>query len=102
MISPATSTEARLTRWRIAFTGLRPGEKLHEELFHGAETLEETEIPAIHRAHPRTADRALIERGLDELEAAARARRTPATVEILARMVPEYEGDPAVTEARGG
>lgn len=76
----------------IAFTGLRPGEKLHEELFHGAETLEATEIPAIRRAHPRTADRALIERGLDELEAAARSRQTAATMEILGRMVPEYEG----------
>ncbi|MFX4220248.1 MAG: polysaccharide biosynthesis protein [Thalassobaculum sp.] len=77
---------------QIAFTGLRPGEKLHEELFHGAETLEATEIPAIRRAHPRTADRALIERGLDELEAAARSRQTAATMEILGRMVPEYEG----------
>lgn len=76
----------------IAFTGLRPGEKLHEELFHGAETLEETEIPAIRRAHPRTADRALIERGLDELEAAARSRQTAATMDTLGRMVPEYEG----------
>ncbi|MCR9072263.1 MAG: polysaccharide biosynthesis protein [Alphaproteobacteria bacterium] len=79
----------------IAFTGLRPGEKLHEELFHGAETLEPTEIPAIRRAHPRTADRALIERGLDELEAAARARQTAATMETLGRMVPEYEGGTA-------
>lgn len=77
---------------QIAFTGLRPGEKLHEELFHGAETLEATEIPAIRRAHPRTADRALIERGLDELEVAARSRQTAATMEILGRMVPEYEG----------
>jgi O-antigen biosynthesis protein WbqV len=77
----------------IAFTGLRPGEKLHEELFHGAETLEETAIPAIRRARPRTADRSLILRGLDELEAAARARRTAATMEILGRMVPEYEGE---------
>lgn len=85
----------------ITFTGLRPGEKLHEELFHGAETLEDTAIPAIHRAHPRTADRALIERGLDELEAVARARRAPATIEILGRMVPEYEGGTAAATRAG-
>lgn len=86
----------------IAFTGLRPGEKLHEELFHGAETLEATEIPAIRRAHPRTADRALIERGLDELEAAARVRQAPATMEVLGRMVPEYEGGAAKAVAAEG
>jgi len=87
----------------IVFTGLRPGEKLHEELFHGAETLEETAVPSIHRAHPRTADRALIERGLDELEAAARARQTAATVDALARMVPEYEGaGQSATRVTGG
>lgn len=86
----------------IAFTGLRPGEKLHEELFHGAETLEATEIPAIRRAHPRTADRALIERGLDELEAAARARQSVATMEVLGRMVPEYEGGAAKAVAAEG
>lgn len=86
----------------IAFTGLRPGEKLHEELFHGAETLEATEIPAIRRAHPRTADRALIERGLDELEAAARSRQMGATVEILGRMVPEYESGAATVVAVKG
>lgn len=86
----------------IAFTGLRPGEKLHEELFHGAETLEATEVPAIRRAHPRTADRALIERGLDELEAAARARQSAATMEVLGRMVPEYEGGTAKAVAAEG
>ncbi|SDG09328.1 MULTISPECIES: polysaccharide biosynthesis protein [Thalassobaculum] len=87
---------------QIAFTGLRPGEKLHEELFHGAETLEATEIPAIRRAHPRTADHALIERGLDELEAAARSRQMVATVEILGRMVPEYESGTAKVVAAEG
>ena len=76
----------------IMFTGLRPGEKLHEELFHGGEALEPTSIPAIRRARPRTADRALIERGLDELEASARARTSQSTTEVLARLVPEYEG----------
>ena len=75
---------------RITFTGLRPGEKLYEELFHDAEALEPTAIPALRRARPRTTDLALLARGLDELEAAARSRDTPATQRTLARLVPEY------------
>ena len=74
----------------IQFTGLRPGEKLYEELFHGGEALEPTAIPAIRRATPRTADLVLLARGLDELEAAARARRTVQTRAALSRLVPEY------------
>jgi FlaA1/EpsC-like NDP-sugar epimerase len=75
---------------RITFTGLRPGEKLYEELFHDAEALEPTAIPALRRARPRTTDLALLARGLDELEAAARSRDTAATQRTLARLVPEY------------
>jgi len=75
---------------RIEFTGLRPGEKLYEELFHDAEALEPTPVPALRRARPRTTDIALMARGLDELEAAARDRDTAATLRILSKLVPEY------------
>ncbi|NQW12374.1 MAG: polysaccharide biosynthesis protein, partial [Alphaproteobacteria bacterium] len=85
----------------IEFTGLRPGEKLYEELFHGGEALEATAIPAIRRATPRTADLALLARGLDELEAAARARHTEQTRAVLGRLVPEYvAGDATPTAGR--
>jgi len=82
---------------RIVFTGLRPGEKLYEELFHDAEALEPTAVPTLRRARPRTTDLALLARGLDELEAAARSRDTAATKRILSRLVPEYA--PAAVEA---
>ena len=85
---------------RIAFTGLRPGEKLYEELFHGAEALEPTPVPALRRARPRITDLALLARGLDELEAAARARDTAQTLRILSRLVPEYAPPVADAAAR--
>jgi O-antigen biosynthesis protein WbqV len=75
---------------KIEFTGLRPGEKLHEELFHPAEPLMPTANPAIRLAAPRTADYAMLARALDELEENARLRRQERVIQLLERMVPEY------------
>jgi FlaA1/EpsC-like NDP-sugar epimerase len=75
---------------RIEFIGLRPGEKLHEELFHPAEPLIATENPAIRLAAPRTADYAMLARSIDELEDHARSRHEERVLQILERQVPEY------------
>ncbi|MBM3531790.1 MAG: polysaccharide biosynthesis protein [Alphaproteobacteria bacterium] len=77
---------------KIAFKGLRPGEKLHEELFHDQEDLIPTERPGIMLARPRTVDLAILARALDEVEDAARHRRTADTLSQLGRLVPEYNG----------
>jgi FlaA1/EpsC-like NDP-sugar epimerase len=74
----------------IEFIGLRPGEKLREELFHPAEPLMPTENPTIRLAAPRTADYAMLARSIDELEENARARREERVLQILERLVPEY------------
>src|SRR5215471_16727610 len=74
----------------IEFIGLRPGEKLHEELFHPAEPLVPTANPAIRLAAPRTADYAMLARSVDELEQHARLRREDRVLELLERLVPEY------------
>jgi O-antigen biosynthesis protein WbqV len=74
----------------IEYIGLRPGEKLHEELFHPAEPLMPTENPAIRLAAPRTADYAMLVRSIDELEETARSRREERVLQILERLVPEY------------
>jgi FlaA1/EpsC-like NDP-sugar epimerase len=75
---------------KIEFIGLRPAEKLHEELFHRAEPLMPTRSPAIRLAAPRTADYAVLARSIDELEEHARARREERVLQLLERLVPEY------------
>ena len=75
---------------KIEFVGLRPGEKLHEELFHPDEPLMATDSPAIQLAAPRTADYAVLARSIAELEEAARDRREERMMQLLELLVPEY------------
>jgi FlaA1/EpsC-like NDP-sugar epimerase len=87
----------------IEFVGLRPGEKLHEELFHPAEPLLPTASAAIRLAAPRTADYAMLARSIDELEEIARARRGERALQFLERLVPEYRrGAPGPRAAASG
>ncbi|HLJ22168.1 MAG TPA: nucleoside-diphosphate sugar epimerase/dehydratase [Stellaceae bacterium] len=75
---------------RIEFIGLRPGEKLHEELFYADEALAPTRIPSIRLASPRSLDAAALAPLLNMLAEAARERRSERALEVLARLVPEF------------
>jgi O-antigen biosynthesis protein WbqV len=83
----------------IRFIGLRPGEKLHEALFHAAEAPVPTKNPALRLAAPRTADYAVMARSIDELEEQARAGNEARVLALLERLVPEYRR--AATPDRG-
>ena len=74
----------------IAFTGLRPGEKLQEELLHAGEDLLPTSNPNLRLAHPRTADLPLLQRALDEIDEACRTGKQELALSMLQRLVPEY------------
>mgnify|MGYP001052919647 FL=1 len=87
---------------RIEFTGLRPGEKLNEELFHAGEALQPTVAKGILLASPRAADYAILARGIDELETAARAGRIDAVLSALKRLVPEYGANESAAAAQLG
>jgi O-antigen biosynthesis protein WbqV len=74
----------------IRFTGLRPGEKLHEELFHGKEPPVPTGFPGLLMASPRTADPAIVGRAIDEIAATCRGGQARLTLTLLGRLVPEF------------
>ncbi len=76
---------------RIDFVGLRPGEKLFEELVGNDETTEASDVAAIQRVVRSApldgpAIRALIDRGID----AACAGRDADVIEVLRALVPTY------------
>jgi FlaA1/EpsC-like NDP-sugar epimerase len=75
----------------VRFTGLRPGEKLFEEMFHGREPPAPTEYPGLLMAKPRTADAAIVGRAIEEIAAACRAGQQRQALGLLSRMVPEFE-----------
>lgn len=77
---------------RVAFVGLRPGEKLYEELFHTAEELKPTEVPGVLIAMPRIAGLADLLAALDRLEQAARSGSRGAALAELRHLVPEFSG----------
>ncbi len=76
----------------IVFTGIREGEKLHEELFHGEERPEPTVHGKILRATHRPADPGRLSAVLDELAAACHSFDREALREALATLVPEMAG----------
>jgi len=75
----------------IVFTGLRPGEKLFEEIFHGAEPPISTDSKGILLAAPRLVDRDYLVQALDSIEGFARAHDAQAAVAVLRELVPEYQ-----------
>mgnify|MGYP001502790726 CR=1 FL=1 len=79
---------------KIAFTGLRPGEKLREELLHAQEDLVPTGAKSILLASPRTSDLKLLARAFDDMERHARAGATPEALALLKHLVPEYRPTP--------
>jgi len=83
---------------QIVYTGLRPGEKLFEELFHELEPYEKTEHEKILLAHPRQADWDVLSAELRAAERAVLRYDTKALKQILLRLVPELAKTPISTK----
>ncbi len=79
----------------IEYTGLRPGEKMAEELFHENEPLSDTSVAGLQRATSRPADLAMLQEQIARLCAAAGARDSEATLVEIGVIVPEFRSHAA-------
>ncbi|MCD0421253.1 polysaccharide biosynthesis protein [Rubrivivax sp. JA1024] len=79
----------------IVFTGVRPGERLHEILFAEHEPTTDIGIPGIMAACPNELPLPTLHQGLAALEAAVVAGRHDEVVAILKGAVPEFRIEPA-------
>ena len=82
---------------KIEFTGIRPGEKLYEEIFHGEEAPVPTVQPGVLLAKPRLVAIAEVEAAFKRLTDACRAGDLQTAANIVTDLVPEFTG--AIAEA---
>ncbi|MBO7314566.1 MAG: polysaccharide biosynthesis protein [Alistipes sp.] len=76
---------------KIEYTGLRPGEKLYEEVLSNAENTEATDHDRIRVAKVREYNYDDAVKVADELESLARAVEIPTMVRLMTRTVPEFK-----------
>jgi FlaA1/EpsC-like NDP-sugar epimerase len=75
---------------KIEFTGLRPGEKLFEEIFHGKEAPVPTVCPGVLLAAPRTTAYEQLANTLQEIEEACATGNTQNARAAIEHAVPEF------------
>ena len=76
---------------KIEYTGLRPGEKLYEEVLATAENTLPTDHDRINIAKVREYDYDDAQKVVDELETLSRAVVIPDMVQLMKRAVPEFK-----------
>ena len=76
---------------RIMYTGLRPGEKLYEEVLSDKENTKETPHPKIHVAQVREYEYSEVAPRIDRLSELAIAVQIPEMVKEMKAMVPEFK-----------
>jgi FlaA1/EpsC-like NDP-sugar epimerase len=79
---------------QIVFTGMRPGEKLHEELFYDSEVRLSTPLAKVMRAQSQLPAWQLLSRRLQELQIAAYDHDGDRIRAKLKQIVPEYQWTP--------
>jgi FlaA1/EpsC-like NDP-sugar epimerase len=81
---------------RITFTGLRPGEKLFEELKLDGEGVRPTSHSKIRVLNGGDVQFEQVRAWLEELSSAVERRSVHGVVSSLARIVPEYHPSPSI------
>jgi len=89
---------------QIVFTGLRPGEKLHEELMSAIESTIPTSVEKLNIVQTDEVDGAAVQQGVERLLAAAKRSDASASLAALRALVPEcvapLRGMPVATTTR--
>jgi FlaA1/EpsC-like NDP-sugar epimerase len=75
---------------KLTFTGLRPGEKLHEEVFHAGEMAYPTQHPRICAARLEAPNGHRIQRKLRELARMLPYADDSTLIKFLQQVIPEY------------
>jgi len=83
----------------VVFTRLRPGEKLHEELFHAHEIREGHTEEGYVVASPRVIEWHLLNRTFDEIAACAAREDRARAIELLTHAIPETRNGAAPAPA---
>ena len=84
----------------MSYIGLRPGEKLYEELFHESEKLAGTTHPKILLANSRSVDFAQLEQALEKLTTACAANDEQQIYGHLVELVPEHQSSLSIDADR--
>lgn len=82
----------------IVYTGLRPGEKLYEEVLKDSERTKPTFHPKIRIAAVREYDYPTVERQIEQLDAVSKEYDDLKTVALMKKMVPEYRSNHSIYE----
>lgn len=85
---------------KINFIGLRPGEKMYEELFDTSEQRTVTDSAQILAAISQPIDGAVLRRSVVNIEECARKGDDMAVIRLLQTIVPGYTGDPEAGHPR--
>jgi O-antigen biosynthesis protein WbqV len=79
---------------KIRYTGIRPGEKLYEELFYEEETVERTTYEDIVQAWAKNTDIEKLTKQIDTLINACQSHQKKKVVNLLLKLVPQYQKEP--------
>lgn len=82
----------------IVYTGLRPGEKLYEELLNDAENTLPTHHPQIMKASIQQRDHELVSHMIDDLVNAFSAQVNETIVRKMKTLVPDYKSNNSIFE----
>jgi FlaA1/EpsC-like NDP-sugar epimerase len=92
MIREATaSAESDAKQIEIVFTGLRPGDKLSEDLLSSSEIAEPTSHPKLRRISGPTSTAKFLDSSITLISGKVHSRDLPALIDAIRSLVPDYQ-----------